>query len=399
MYDIAIIGAGPAGATAARFLAKAGLKVCVVDKATFPRDKPCGGGFSMRIVDEFPYLKARLNDFLKGIAKVGVLHSPNRRIVLQGKVDMAVTLRTDFDNVLLESALEQGIDSFVGVRAKHVKINTDSSKIVLSNGDSIMASVIIGADGVTSMLARETGLQKKWPKENITACRVSEIPAKSTEIIDRYTEDLHYHFYANLGGLPGYGWIFPKQDTINIGLGVVGAYAQGLPKVFDAFVRYLKHEGLLMNNADVSSAKGALVPTGGPLKKSYANGCLLVGDAAGMVSPLTGGGIAYAMKAARFAAKVLVSAFEEDAVGENRLWQYEQLWQSDFGKEFREQLLIQRLFTGPFTDLLFEIGKRDKQIQEMVSESMSESSEEKPDVKKLAFRTLMVCLRGALGLQ
>ncbi len=123
MYDVAVIGAGPAGATAARYLAKLGMKVCLIDKDRFPRDKPCGGGFSQDLIDDFPYLRKRTDDFLKGIARVGILHSPNRRIDLRGRVDMATTLRTDFDNVLLESAIEQGIEPLLGERVINLFIH------------------------------------------------------------------------------------------------------------------------------------------------------------------------------------------------------------------------------------------------------------------------------------
>jgi len=398
MYDVVVIGAGPAGSTASRYMAKKGLKVCLIDKDSFPRDKPCGGGFSTSLIEEFPYLKKRTDDFLKGTARIGVLHSPNRHVILRGKVDMALALRIDFDNVLFESALEEGVDSFDGTRAKSIRFQQDYSEIMLSGGDSIKGTIVLGADGVSSMVARESGLQKRWPTNNITACRVAEVPATDEQILERYSEDLHYHFYASFGGLPGYGWIFPKQDTINIGLGIVATHAQGLPRLFNDFVRYLQHQNLLMKNADLSSARGALVPTGGPVKKSFIDKCLIVGDAAGMVSPLTGGGIAYAMKAARYSSAVLVSAFEENTLGEDKLLQYEKMWQNEFGNEFKEQLLAQKLFTGPFTDLLFEIGRRDAHIQEMVSESMAESSEVKLDVKRLLIRTLLVCLRGALRL-
>ncbi|TFG96862.1 NAD(P)/FAD-dependent oxidoreductase [Candidatus Thorarchaeota archaeon] len=398
MFDVAVIGAGPGGATASRYLAKKGLKVCMIDKDHFPRDKPCGGGFSEGLLDDFPYLRKRAGDFLKGVAKVGVLHSPNRKIVLKGSVDMAVTLRTDFDNVLFECAVDQGAEPLVGVRAKSVRFHDDYSEVILKDSEPIRARVVIGADGVSSMVARETGLNRKWPSSMITACRVAEVPAKYNEIIDRYTENLNYHFYANLGGLPGYGWIFPKQDTINIGLGIVGTHAQGLPRVFDAFVHLLKSEGLLMQDADLSGQKGALVPTGGPISKSYADRCLLLGDAVGMVSPLTGGGIAYAMRAARYAAQVLTIAIEKDEFGSNTLSEYERFWRSDFGNEFSDQLLAQRIFTSPFADILFEIGSRDKKIQEMVSLAMAESSEEGFDVKRLVVRTLYVCLKASFGL-
>jgi len=398
MFDVAVIGAGPGGATASRYLAKKGLKVCMIDKDHFPRDKPCGGGFAEGLLDDFPYLRKRSDEFLKGIAKVGVMHSPNRRIVLRGSVNMAVALRTDFDNVLFESAVEVGATPLLGVRAKSVIFHNDHSEVILKGSDSIKAKAIIGADGVSSMVARETDLNRRWPSSIITACRVVEVPAKYEDIINRYSENLDYHFYANLGGLPGYGWIFPKQDTINIGLGIVGTHAQGLPRIFDAFVRLLKREGLLMQDADLSGQQGALVPTGGPISKSFVDRCLLLGDSVGMVSPLTGGGIAYAMRAARYSAQVLEKAIENDDFGSSTLGEYEKLWRSNFGNEFKDQLLAQKIFTSPFTDLLFEIGSRDAKIQEMVSEAMAESSEEGIDVKRLVLRTLYVCLRASFGL-
>ncbi|TFH06836.1 MAG: NAD(P)/FAD-dependent oxidoreductase [Candidatus Thorarchaeota archaeon] len=398
MFDVAVIGAGPGGATASRYLAKNGLKVCMIDKDHFPRDKPCGGGFSEGLLDEFPYLRKREEEFLKGVAKVGVLHSPNRKIVLRGTVDMAVTLRTDVDNVLFESAIEEGAEPLVGTRAKSVRFHDEYVEVVVEGTDSIKARVIIGADGVSSMVARETGLNKRWPSSMITACRVAEVPAKYHEIVARYSENLDYHFYANLGGLPGYGWIFPKRDTINIGLGIVGTHAQGLPRVFNAFVHHLKMEDLLMKNADVSGAKGALVPTGGPLSKSYIDRCILLGDSAGMVSPLTGGGIAYAMRAAKHATVVLTKALEKDDLRSTALNEYEQLWRREFGNEFNDQLLAQKIFTSPFTNLLFEIGSRDTKIQHMVSEAMAESSDAGIDMKRLILRTLYVCLRASFGL-
>jgi geranylgeranyl reductase family protein len=398
MFDVAVIGAGPGGATASRLLAKEGLKICMIDKDQFPRDKPCGGGFSKSLIDEFSYLKKRSNEFLKGIAKVGVLHSPNRRITLSSAIDMAVTLRLDFDNVLYECALEEGVESFTGSRAKSIRIHEGYAEVILKDLDSIKSRAIIGADGVSSIVARETDLNKRWPSSKVTACRVAEVPAKETEILERYSENLNYHFYANLGGLPGYGWIFPKQDTINVGLGIVGTYAQGLPRLFDLFVKYLKQENLLMNDADLSGAKGALVTTGGPLSQSYVDRCVLLGDSAGMVSPLTGGGIAYAMRAARHATATLTAALEKDDLSATMLSEYEARWRSDFGDDFRNQLLAQKIFTSPFTDVLFEIGRRDTKIQDMVSDAMAESSQGEIDIKRLVLRTLFVCLKAAFGL-
>ncbi|MDF1541272.1 MAG: FAD-dependent monooxygenase, partial [Candidatus Thorarchaeota archaeon] len=199
MYDVAIVGAGPAGATAARFLGKMGYRVILIDRDTFPRDKPCGGGFAYGLVNEFGYLKRREKEFLQGICKVGVLHSPNRRIVLRGKVDMAVALRYDFDNVIFESAIETGIKSITGQRVKVIAIKADSVEIGLQNGENFEARVVVGADGVGSIVAREYGLHRRWPSSAITACRVAEVPEKLSFIDEVYTENKDYHFWANLG--------------------------------------------------------------------------------------------------------------------------------------------------------------------------------------------------------
>jgi flavin-dependent dehydrogenase len=297
---------------------------------------------------------------------------------------------------LFEAAVSEGALPLTGTRAKTAAINDDDVTVTLSSGDSVRGRILIGADGVNSMVARETGLNRRWPSSSVSACRVCEVPASTNEILDRYTEDLKYHFFVNLGGQPGYGWIFPKQETINIGLGIVGTHAQGLPSRFDAFVRFLVKQDLLPTSPDLSGSKGALVPTAGPIKQTVVNRCILLGDSSGQVSPITGGGISYAMIAARYAARVIASALEEDRTNANTLGLYQRLWQTDFGEDFRNQLLAQKIFTGPFTDLLFHIGSKDETIQTMVSESMSEASDGDIDVKRLVLRTLNVCLREAL---
>jgi flavin-dependent dehydrogenase len=115
-----------------------------------------------------------------------------------------------------------------------------------------------------------------------------------------------------------------------------------------------------------------------------------------MVSPLTGGGIHYAMRAAKFAAQVISQGLEYEKLKANSLMRYQAMWQSDFGKDFRPMLLAQRIFTGNFTDLLFKIGKRDHEIQMMVSDAMAESSDTGIDIPRLLGRTLWVILKSAL---
>lgn len=393
MYDVAIVGAGPAGATVSRYLGKAGYRICLIDKERFPRNKPCGGGFPPTIADEFPYLRSRQNEFLQAICHVGVLHSPNRKVILRGKADMAVAIRTHFDNILLEAAIDAGAEPLLGKRVKGIAFNDDGAILMLSDGSRMNAKAIVGADGVTSMVARSTTLNQRWPSSKITACRMTEIPATNKEIVNAFTDEREYHFFANLGGQPGYGWVFPKTETINVGLGIVGKYSVGLIRKFNLFVKHLKKIGLLRTDADTTQAKGALVPTGGPISRTVRARCLLVGDSAGMVNPLTGGGIVYAMKAARFAARVLSGCLQQDDFSADRLEQYHRAWMNEFGAEFKSQLIAQRIITGPFASTMFEIGSRDVSIQEIVSNMMSEGSQGRSEVLGLLGAVLHVCLR------
>jgi digeranylgeranylglycerophospholipid reductase len=395
MYDVVVVGAGPAGSTASRYLAECGHNVALLDKATFPRDKPCGGGFNYALIDDFDYLKKHEFEFLDGICKTGVLHSPNRKICLRGKVDLAVTLRINFDNVLFEEAVDAGTHTLTGVRVQSVHRNGEGVTIQVKGGNLIKGRVVIGADGVGSQIARDLGLHKRWDSGAITACRVAEVPAAERFIEDAYRKEREYHFYANLAGHPGYGWIFPKHETINVGLGILGSHSQGLPLIFRKYIRMLEKDGLLPEDADLTGARGALVPTGGPVRTTVVDRCLLVGDSAGMVSPLTGGGIHYAMRAARMAADVVSRGIQLDRLDSEFLSAYERMWKADFGKDMRLMRLAQKAFTGVFAGTLFEIGNSDKALRAMVSGALGENSGN-VRATSLALRILEVVLKQAL---
>jgi len=398
MYDVAIVGAGPAGSTAARYLAKQGFSVCLLDRYRFPRDKPCGGGFSPLLIDEFSYLKGRGQEFRISTSKVGVLHSSNGHLTLKGRTEMFMTLRTEFDNALLKSAIGEGAQFLAPARVKSIRVEEEMVTIQTSDGQVVTAKAIVGADGVNSTVAHETGLNRRWPPGTLTACKVMEVPAKESQITEYYGDDKEYHFFANFGDQPGYGWVFPKTDSVNVGLGMVTNSGESLAGQFALFVKTLQARRILIANVDVSRARGALVPTAGPISHTTLKRCVLAGDSAGFVSPLTGGGIAYAMRAGKFAASAIGSALEHDNFRGNSLITYERAWQHSFGRDMKRQLIAQKLFTSPLANTLFEIGDRDRRIQQMVAQLMSTGSTNATTAGRIAARSLWVCLREALHL-
>jgi geranylgeranyl reductase family protein len=393
MYDVAIIGAGPGGSTAARYLAMNGLKVGLIDKAKFPRDKACGGAIPSKILNTFSYLKSRSREFIKCIGSRGYLHSPDRKTVLTGEIPLAMTLRSEFDNVLLEAAMEAGANTILGTRVKSIKFDKEKVTIDTKHSNSINARLIIGADGVNSIVARLTALNIKWPSGSLVACKVAEIPCSLSDIMHYYGDEHTYHFYSGSWNQIGYGWVFPKYDTVNIGLGIIDKAARGLPSKFKGFVKLLQKEGVLKPDVDLSSTKGALVPVSGPIKSTVCDRCLLIGDAAGMVNPLTGGGIDYAMQSGRIAAKTLIGAFEEERFDKSFLMKYQRIWKSRLGPEFRNQLLSQKIMTSAFSSTLFKIGSRDKEIQKMVTSAMADSLGKTLKAYRLVARAAYVSLK------
>ena len=159
-YDVAIVGAGPAGSTAAKFLSEKGLKVILIEKHKFPRDKSCGGGLSNRVLVEFDYINNER--FIESYSYCGIAHSPtlkNKIEVHEKNPIIASVLREKFDYELVKLAKENGTYLLEGKSVRDFEILKDEVKIILDNKAIINSKVLIGADGVWSLIAKKTGLR------------------------------------------------------------------------------------------------------------------------------------------------------------------------------------------------------------------------------------------------
>jgi len=339
MYDIIVVGAGPAGSTAAKCLSEEGFNVLLLDKDKFPRDKPCGGGIPSRVFKDFPYIVD--NQLIESYSYCGKLCSSNINDFTEyhrSKPIVGMVLRKHFDNGLLKLAEKSGVVVKDGIKVVNFNISNGKARVILENGECFESQIIIGADGVWSTIAKKSGLAKK--RRDIGLCILQEFPMKS-ETLDRYYgEERFCYIHLRFNGVAGYGWVFPKKEHINIG---ISEYRQTSPnpnvkhnlkQIFFNYIDTLKQNKIIPHNLKVDNVTGGAVPIN-PLEKTYSDRLLLCGDAGGFINPLSGEGIYYAMKSGKIAAKATAASLEDGKTDEKTLSTYQRMWKNDFGKDIQ----------------------------------------------------------------
>lgn len=368
-YDVIIVGAGPAGSTTANFLSKRGFKVLLLDKDKFPRDKPCGGGLPFRVLKRFNYLDDE--KFVESYSYGGIVHSPS----LKYKVEfqncepiVAMTLRKKFDFELVKVAIENGANFSDGKAVINVDISKDEAKIFLDDGNVVNTELVVGADGVWSIIAKKTGLSQKGQKG---LCVLQEYEVDK-ETLDRYFGENRYcHIHTRFQNIMGYGWVFPKKEHLNIGIGEItikknkSDIKRNLSKVFQDYVKMLKRSEIIPDNLKEKKCKGGALPVY-PLEKTYTNRVVLVGDAGGFVNPLSGEGIYYAMTSGEIAAKVITKSLESGETSERFLSKYQINWKKDIGEDLDFLCRLAKNQRQKPREKLFRIASKDKMLGELI---------------------------------
>ncbi|GIW06410.1 MAG: geranylgeranyl reductase [Dehalococcoidia bacterium] len=286
--DVVVVGAGPAGSATALRLARAGWDVLLLERERVPRYKVCGGGVTRKALAELPFDPADVLECAPTRARVSVRSGTPIEIDV-GEVAAWTVMRDRFDARIAEEAVRAGARLMDGCRAIGIR-----DGLLQTDHGAIHARAIVGADGAPSRIAAALGLRP--------AARQTPAIEAEVEVDPRRVAEWRNVVLFDFDATPmGYGWIFPKADHLSIGLCSLHDKLPGLRERTRAYIAQV----LSGEPFQVRSLVGHVLPVGGPVGPVHQGNVLLVGDAAGLVDPFLGEGIAYALRSARLAAEAI----------------------------------------------------------------------------------------------
>ena len=298
-YDVIIVGAGPAGALLGFWLARHDLNILIVEKKTFPRQKPCGGGLTRRSLALLPFDISPVVEDLTIVARVTL----SGKFLFEKQYDepiITMVMRDELDALLIEKARQAGASFKDGAVFESVSGNDDG--VTVRTSRCVYTSrVIVGADGVGSRVAAACGLKvNSRPMPALEA----ELYPPNRQIMTSLKGKAHFDFNV----LPaGYGWIFPKSDHLSVGVMTCRTKLKGMKRYLFS---YLRSKGL-PTDGTIESLRGHRIPiASGSIINLVGSRSLLIGDAAGIADPITGEGIYFALRQAQIAAGVIAGFFK-----------------------------------------------------------------------------------------
>jgi len=348
-YDVIIVGGGPGGSTAARFCAKAGLKVLIMEKEKFPRYKPCGGCLSTKTVH---LLGLDLSPVIENtIYGSKFTYRSKDPFFIETKDPIAfLVMRDRFDQLLINKALEEGVEILEGEKVIGVEEKGDGVEVELAKGKRFHSRYLIGADGPESAVARSLSLSS--PKNNANGIAIeSEIPFDSS--IHFPQKELQF-IHLDFGRIPnGYGWVFPKKEYLSIGIGGMFRETKKMNprQYFSDFLKGLDY----IPKGKTGRVMGHLLPSFYDENQKVSQGrFLLVGDAAHLMDPLQGEGIYYAIRSGMLAAEAITEWKKEGIAPSDH---YQKAVYCDIYGNLKWALTFSR-FVFRFTKLAYRTLKR-----------------------------------------
>jgi geranylgeranyl reductase family protein len=388
-FDVLIIGAGPAGAAAAIELGRSGLAVAVLDKAKFPRDKTCGDALSVDVVNQLsmlaPDLATSFQKFERKVPSYGVtIYSPGHHrvdipFVYKGaKTAGYICTRLDFDNLLFEH-LKNFPNVQVFENCKVEIVETQYEKIVVRSSMGIFnGKMLIGADGAHSIVARKMALHKTEKEHNSAGLRIYYEGVKAF-----HSENfIELYFFREI--LPGYLWIFPLPDNkANVGIGMLSSEVSrknvDLKKILQHFLTTdQRFKERFQNAKPLETVKGYNLPLGSKKRNLSGDHFLLTGDAAALIDPFSGEGIANAIRSGRVAAAHTLKCFQHSDFSKAFNLQYDEEIYRRMWKELKLSRTLQRLCRYPsIFNFIVKKANRNKEVHQLLVDALAHTDKKK----------------------
>ncbi len=347
-FDVIVVGAGPAGSTFVTALENSGLKIALIDKSTFPRDKVCGDAIPGRAGKVLKSISARYFSELQKfdqkttIWRARAVGSDWSQCDIHFTKNGYAATRMEFDNLLYGFASNnKNCQFFQGQAVKNVQSGNQRVNVTFADGQGITAKLIIGCDGAHSVVSKSLTNTSVDKKHHCGAVRGYYQNVKGLE------DDL-LEFYLLDKFLPGYFWIFPlPNNRCNVGFGMLSTEVakrqfnlkQAIPDILSSTPLAQRFEGAEL----ISPIQGFGLPMGS--RKVPLSGCrfMLCGDAASLIEPATGEGIGSAMLSAKLAAEQTIQCFEKDDFSSEFLMDYDSSVYNQLWTELRTKYWIQKL--------------------------------------------------------
>ena len=366
--DVLVVGAGPAGSSAAAWAARNGQQVTVIDKEKFPRDKPCGDGLTPRAIKELTSLG--LVDWLSTKPKNIGLRAAGfgQELLLPWKSPSlpewgSAVPRVELDNRILQVAKDSGATVHDGFAAEDVEIENGSiSKVITKSAEEVVeykVKNVIIADGVRSQLGRK--LNRTWHRD--TAYGVAARAYIKSERHDDPWISSHLELRGSENEiLSGYGWIFPQGNgEVNIGVGTLATQKRPADINLRALIsQYTEEQRETWKlSGELRLPWSAMLPMGGAVSGVAGRNYMFIGDAAGCVNPLNGEGIDYGLETGRLAADLL-------SVEKNFAEVWPQLLRDQYGYAFSIARRLAGYLTIPgLLPTLGPIGMRSRSLMKV----------------------------------
>ncbi len=328
MYDLIVVGAGPAGASAARRAAQYGLKVLVLEKEKVPRNKLCGGGVTSKVLK---LLDFRLPDpLIECTVRSTRIHVGGDCFNFEtDRTLVYMTSRSKFDTFLTEKAVEAGAELMDGTPVTKVGATDSYAEVKTCNG-SFRSRMLIGADGMGGPTATAGRFYERWKPQQVAYAIESEVQVGERGVQDFMREQSYFDIYFDVSPA-GYGWVFPKDDHLTVGVGCILSRLRDAHELFNGFVKRIPE----VAGHEIPKPQAHLVPLGGAADvQTCTNRMVLAGDCAGFAEPLLGEGIYFAICGAQIAAQLASEACQKDRFDVGFLRSYEERCRDAFGIDF-----------------------------------------------------------------